>query len=389
MSLGTRRVLLPVFALLLLLGPLASAGCVFPTGSAPALPVQAPAATSTPSPVASPTLAVTVPPVPVAYSVTPVPVVTPAPTPEPVVFNPTYRWEYKNVRWAFTMVIPEEAYLYFKAKPRTPGMSYADYALADEDRDTLQGVADQIKSYGVEKGYSDYDNAMNVLTFVQSLPYSKDADSEGISEYPRYPIETLKDGTGDCEDKTILAAALLQKMGIDTVILLLPDHSALGVSVPGASGVGYDYAGTTYYYAETTSGNWKIGVQPDELHGLTVRVVPLEKSPVLGLQLTATSVFGSGQSVAFRTEYTVKNAGPGTARGLALKLRVYDPNAGENHLWEPEQTVRLGDLEEGQTNSGEVTLSVPLGEEGQITCDLTGDNVDTRTVRTEAFTAVR
>ena len=352
--------------------------------------------TPTPTPVKTPTPTGTVLPVPTAPlfipmekpAATPTPVITPEPTSR-VVFDPTYRWEYKNVDWAFTMVIPEDAYLFFKDKPRTPGMSYAEYALADEDRETLQDVAMKIKNGGDGQGYSEYDNAMNVLTFVQSLPYVSDIDSTGMSEYPRYPIETLKDGRGDCEDKTILAAALLQKMGLDVVILMLPDHSAVGINVPGASGISYEHDGKRYYYTETTSGNWDIGDQPEELRGLTARVVVLERNPILGLQVNALSVSADGTNVYFSTRYTVKNAGPGTAKNLVLRVRVYDPNAGENQVWEPEKEIRLGDLEEGGSISGETSLTVPLGELGQIACMLSGDNVDTKKVRTDSFRAER
>jgi hypothetical protein len=319
---------------------------------------------------------------------TPTPVITPEPTSR-VVFDPTYRWEYKDVNWAFTMVIPEDAYNYFRDKPRTPGMSYADYALADEDRETLQDVALNIKSSGDDQGYSEYDNAMNVLTFVQSLPYVKDVDSTGVKEYPRYPIETLKDGKGDCEDKTILAAALLQKMGLDVVILMLPDHSAVGINVAGASGVGCEYNGKKYYYMETTSGNWKIGDQPEELRGLTPRVVLLERTPILGLHVNALSVSADTDNVYFSTKYTVKNAGPGTAKNLVLRVRVYDPNVGDNQVWEPEKEIRIGDLPEGESTSGETSLTVPLGELGQIACTLSGDNVDTKKVKTDSFRAER
>ena len=319
--------------------------------------------------------------------VTPVPTATPEPSPE-VIFNPTYRWEYKNVRWAFTMVVPQDAYRYFREKPRPPGMSYADYALADEDRETLRDVAERIRSGGESQGYSDYDNAMNVLTFVQSLPYVRDADSRGIAEYPRYPVETLKDGQGDCEDKTILAAALLQSMGMDVVILMLPDHSAVGINVPGADGTSYEHDGKRYYYCETSSGDWNIGEQPDELGGLTARVVPLERSPILGLHVTATSVKADSDNVYFKTQYRVENAGPGTATGLVLRIRVLAPDQGETSIWPPERTVELHSISEGETVNGELTITVPQGELGQIECLLSGDNVETKKVRTDVFRAV-
>ena len=385
MSLAAHRVL--PLVLLLLLASACVSGCVSFPGLARPTPTPAPAVTPSAGPVPTSPYFIPMDKPPA----TPTPVVTPEPSQltvtSDVIFRPGYRWEYKDTRWNFTMVIPEDAYDYFRARPRTPGMSYADYALADEDRETLQDVARQIKSAGEGQGYSDYDNAMNVLTFVQSLPYASDIDSAGIAEYPRYPIETLKDGRGDCEDKTILAAALLQSMGMDVVILMMPDHSAVGIDVPGADGASCEHDGRRYYYCETTSGNWAIGEQPEELQGTAVRVVPMERSPILGLDLTVTSVSADHDNVYFRAQYAVKNAGPGTAKGLELRVLIYDPNAGESSTWQPGQTIRLGDIEEGKSTDGETMLTVPVGELAQVECLLSGDNVDTKKVMTEAFRA--
>ena len=70
------------------------------------------------------------------------------------------------------------------------------------------------------------------VLFVQIIPYSYDIDSMG-QDYPRYPIETLIDGTGDCEDHAILLAQLLSSMNYDAILLKYPTHVALGVADTG------------------------------------------------------------------------------------------------------------------------------------------------------------
>jgi hypothetical protein len=168
---------------------------------------------------------------------------------------------------------------------------------------------------------------------------------------------------------------------------MMPDHSAVGIAVPGADGVSYEHDGKRYYYCEATSGNWEIGEQPEELHSATVRVVPMERAPLIGLDLTATSTSADQNNVYFRVRYSAKNAGPGTAEGLELRVLVYDPNVGESAAWQPEQTIRLGSLAEGKSTSGETTLAVPVGELARIECLLSGDNVDTKKVLTDSFRA--
>jgi len=127
----------------------------------------------------------------------------------------------------------------------------------------------------VKNGYSETDNVMNVITFVQSLPYFKDASSTTMDEYPRYPIETLVDNGGDCEDTAILTAAMLREMGYGVVLVNPPGHMAVGVKCSSCSGTNYTYGGDKYYYLETTGNNYKIGQMPDEYRNQKVNIIPM------------------------------------------------------------------------------------------------------------------
>jgi len=49
-------------------------------------------------------------------------------------------------------------------------------------------------------GFTDNQIMELAISFVKSLPYSYDIDTTGLEGYKRYPIETLADSTGDCED---------------------------------------------------------------------------------------------------------------------------------------------------------------------------------------------
>ena len=66
-----------------------------------------------------------------------------------------------------------------------------------------------------------------ITSMAQSLEYNTDPGSLA----PKFPIETFGDGYGDCDDKTLLAAALLSREGYDVAILLFqPEkHVALGI----------------------------------------------------------------------------------------------------------------------------------------------------------------
>jgi hypothetical protein len=120
------------------------------------------------------------------------------------------------------------------------------------------------------RGYCTFDRAANVLAFAQQcIQYTEDPSPEGEpTDYPRYPIESLVEARGDCEDHAILAAAVLKRMGIDVALLIGAGHAALGVA--GAEGLpGYyledPHTGVRYFYGETSSEGWTMGEVPPKL----------------------------------------------------------------------------------------------------------------------------
>jgi hypothetical protein len=119
------------------------------------------------------------------------------------------------------------------------------------------------------------------LAFVQSLPYTSDNVTEGYNEYPRFPIETLVDDGGDCEDTSILFATLTLIWGYGTVYINPTDHYAVGILGNGLHGTSWEYpqgSNKTYYYCETTGDGFKIGQLPDEFAGQSAYIYPIDQS---------------------------------------------------------------------------------------------------------------
>ena len=92
--------------------------------------------------------------------------------------------------------------------------------------------------------FTSIDEVNFVISFVQSLPYIVDDVTTVGNEYPRYPIETLFDRRGDCEDTSILVAALLEGFRIRLCLTRAreDDHCAVGVDID-AYGTYYEYNG--------------------------------------------------------------------------------------------------------------------------------------------------
>ena len=125
----------------------------------------------------------------------------------------------------------------------------------------IQNVALQLSNFSAD--FSKVDQAQFVLSFVQYIEYMEDEISSSADEYWRFPVETLYDKMGDCEDKAFLYASLMEAMGFDAVILIFEGHAATGIAVNGASGTFYNFEGSKYFYCETTAVGWKIGQIPD------------------------------------------------------------------------------------------------------------------------------
>ncbi len=145
--------------------------------------------------------------------------------------------------------------------------------------ETLFKTAERFGNASQKKGYTGQTELSFVLSFVQSLEYTSDKVTTGYDEYPRFPLETLADMGGDCEDSSILFATMVILMGYDAVLLVIPGtlenpgHMGVGVSGEGLSGSYVSHDGKNYYYAETTGLDWKIGDLPPEYETSEMRVV--------------------------------------------------------------------------------------------------------------------
>lgn len=98
-----------------------------------------------------------------------------------------------------------------------------------------------------------------IVSAIQSLTYRTDP----VSLEPKFPIETVGDGDGDCDDKTLLAAALLAREGYDVAILLFSaeQHVTLGIR-----GNGPPFGNSGYTLVEMTTPTL-FGWLPDSLNG--------------------------------------------------------------------------------------------------------------------------
>ncbi len=188
-----------------------------------------------------------------------------------------YEWNF-NGRRELNVAITLSSYVNYSEKPRPIDIAgFVDMATESESDPCIEFLVNEFREIADTKRYTDRQLANFVASFVQSLPYTVDYDTKSRDEYPRYPVETLFDRGGDCEDTSILVATLLDSLGINVILLHLEgeQHIAVGVDVPNTYGTYYEYLGTKYWFLETTAEGFGIGDYPKELKDDRAYIYPV------------------------------------------------------------------------------------------------------------------
>lgn len=105
-----------------------------------------------------------------------------------------------------------------------------DYIVVDQYiKDLAQSLKTKYKeAFGEEPSKEVYIKFATVF-ILDNIEYDWDEYDSG-REYWRYPLQTLIEKTGDCEDTSILLAAILDAAGYDSGIILLPGHAMCAVT---------------------------------------------------------------------------------------------------------------------------------------------------------------
>ena len=197
-------------------------------------------------------------------------------TDDPLNFHRVFSWTTKKDTWSCEIIVPKTLYETYVKIPRQAN-AYSLYAFSEKDRPVIKTLLDTLNRTARQRGYSAMDLVTNVVNFVQSFPYWTDMSTKGLDDYPRYPIETLVEGGGDCEDTAVLMAVLLHEMGYDVCIVYIPGHLALAISHPEITeGTWYDFNGKHYYYLESTAKGCKIGWMPEEFKKENAILYPMK-----------------------------------------------------------------------------------------------------------------
>lgn len=295
------------------------------------------------------------------------------PPPSSSVYIPMdYQWIFQGKEYTWNPSFSKSLYDYYKGKTRPPTRDYAVYATDPYDDELISQIVDMFKSSADENGFDEVETTNFIISFVQSLPYTPDDVTTPYDEYPRYPLETLIDNGGDCEDTAILTAVLINEMGYGAVLLDLPKHMAVGVKCEETVGVHYtDDYDNDYCYLETTGEGWQIGQLPDEYLDAKATLRYLVAKPIITLDWASESVDADMFNVVYETTINVKNEGSATAENLRAWV-LFDTT--EDGMVYSQIEGNSYDLKAGSELKSVFTSSVPRGVYTRLRIVVIGDN---------------
>ena len=193
-----------------------------------------------------------------------------------------YTWEWDGDDYSVKMDIDYDDYLYAKDyygfgerrqdKPTHERdktfveLSYQDKRMSRYVEKMASLLVDAYKEKNPKVTEEDYLNYL--LAFVQYIPYQTDEEYLGYAEYWKFPLETLFDYGGDCEDTAILYAAIAhESMGrlgfdCDAALQILPGHMAVAIRTDAVKAKANPMG---YVYGETTAKGYAVGRIPDKV----------------------------------------------------------------------------------------------------------------------------
>ena len=264
-----------------------------------------------------------------------------------------YHWQYLGSQ---TLKIPQVDwfYEYYESMKRFNIIDYAAYVFDQYDDRYIEFLANQLLLLKNLK--TDVDKINFIASFVQGIEYTKDDSENETYEYPRYPLETLKEKRGDCEDKAILTAALLYSLGYNVSLVRLPQHMAVGVNLSEKISV-YSYYIDQYYFLETTTLFNPLGKIPSEYQGLSnVTVYPISSRslPIHSWKNATRFTMSTGVDYVC-IQIIIENLGTVTVSDVEVRGAFYD---NISQIYNQEITY-IPSIAEGEKRLVELSIDVP------------------------------
>ena len=202
-----------------------------------------------------------------------------------------FQWDFRDVEYELSWNFNYNTYTQMRNLPHDIDWTGANdlgdvvsqYASFGDPNENLylRSFAETVKSYAIADGYtSELEVAEFVYAFVGDIQYQQnEMEVAGDSDYPKFPIETLWDQNGDCEDVALLYVAMMELLGYDAVFAVgevksdqddeWGGHAWALIHISGHDGDGWEIlkegSAMPFYWVEATShydGVSEIGYDP-------------------------------------------------------------------------------------------------------------------------------
>jgi predicted RNA-binding protein associated with RNAse of E/G family len=242
----------------------------------------------------------------------------------PISVSQTFSFEKGNV----TIMVPVNLSVYEGAKTTDkgvfsqPGIPFTTWEsesartmIQDPVQDELfSNLLREFRKVRSEQNLTDDEYAELLTAYVQSIDYHATDDPA------KYPVETVYDRQGDCDDKSLLLAGLLSREGYKVSLLLFEDKHHMVV------GIGSDdnlYLDTGYAYVDIMDYSF-IGVPVNRLKGAKDYFL----NPIVIPVGTGTKIYHSGGETRYISDMvTLADNRSGT---FALQMKGIPPDTPEN-----------------------------------------------------------
>lgn len=171
---------------------------------------------------------------------------------------------------------------YVSATQKQRAAYYRSFIEDPAQKSTIDKLCKALRKIRDDRGLTRDRYAEFLTKYVQCIPYDEDrgsGDALGLGGKgdPRFPIQVLVDGKGDCDEKALLLAALLKHEGYGSALLLFTSEQHMSAGIL-SQGSGYTASG--YEFIETTGPIYISEVPKAFVNGRALasqpQVIPIE-----------------------------------------------------------------------------------------------------------------
>lgn len=281
------------------------------------------------------------------------------------------QWSFKGETFNFKSQFAKEDCEYYRNRPHPQGDTYTVYATDQVDDPYITKLANQFQQWMNQMDLNQVDRVNFVAAFTQSLTGVASDTVANADNYPQYPLETMIEQKGDCEDAAILAAALLKELDYEVVFIRIEGHLGLGVVCEEGEGSIYYENGIEYIYLETTAQGWELGQIPPQYFSSEYEIFSLAPQPAIAFEFTYNEIRALDTQKEYEIIVTVRNQGSAKAENVKVICSFTTEEEGQVYAEVFSEPVSLTPEE---TLTSRAKLFVPKNVETQILVAVNGDN---------------